>query len=46
MGETELRCQSVITTARAKMETIKGFIQEAALIIPDQQGIYTLVGTQ
>ena len=34
----ELKCQSVITTSRGKMESIKGFIQEAALMIPDGEG--------
>ena len=38
MGDMELKCQSVITTSRAKTETIKGFIQEAALMIPDDDG--------
>merc|ERR1712168_1192472 len=34
----ELKCQSVITTSRVKMESITGFIQEAALTLPDEEG--------
>ena len=34
----ELKCQSVITTSRVKIESIKGFVQVAALTLPDDDG--------
>ena len=38
MGDMEGLCQSVITTSRGKIESIKGMIQEAAMIIPEEDG--------
>lgn len=38
VGDMELKCQSVITTSRVKLDTIKQFIQHAATALPDDEG--------
>lgn len=37
VGDMELKSQSIIKTSRAKLDSIRGFIQEAAMTLPDEE---------